>query len=60
MGWSSPVDSRSGVAKPPRRPRRAMNTESLRMERPTATAVTRAMNAKEAAAGSRCHRAEAA
>ena len=42
IGWLAPVESRIGVAKPPRRPSTAMNTESRRIDSSTATAVTSA------------------
>ncbi len=53
MGRFSPVDSIAGVAKPPIRPRSAMNTDSRRIDSHTATPVS----PKTSVAGMRCHRA---
>ena len=60
IGWFSPVESSAGVEKPPRRPSTAMNSESCRMERSTATQVTSTSSPKVTVVGIRFHSAWAA
>jgi hypothetical protein len=56
IGRFSPEERSAGVANPPMRPRRAMKTESRRVERNTATAVTMSIPTNAAHAGQRFHR----
>ena len=60
MGRFSPVESSAGVAKPPTRPRSAMNIESRRIESRTATAVTSTMRPNAATGMIRSQRTRAA
>jgi hypothetical protein len=60
MGRFSPVDNRAGVAKPPRSPRTAMNSDSRRIDRSTATVVTVASSRNATIEGIKFHNAWAA